>query len=236
MRERRLIMQKNDVDYKKLIEIKHWVFDLDNTLYPHGANLFSQVDRKMGEFIQSMFDVSYDDAKVMQKKYFMEHGTTLRGLMSEQGIEPYDYLKFVHDIDFSVLNVDGVLNEALHKLPGEKFIYTNASTEYAKNVLKHIGLDGFFQDFFDIHDADFLPKPHEVSYHKMIDKFDIDPNVSIMVEDIAGNLKPAAELGMATVWVNTGVHWSDNGVKETRIDHVAPDLSSWLSNVTKNMG
>ncbi|MDA7569356.1 hypothetical protein N8742_06580, partial [Emcibacteraceae bacterium] len=142
-------MQKNDVDYKKLNQINHWVFDLDNTLYPHGANLFSQIDRKMGEFIQSVFDVSYADAKVMQKKYFMEHGTTLRGLMSEQGIEPYDYLKFVHDIDFSVLKVDTALNEALHKLPGEKYIYTNASTEYAKNVLSHIGLNGFFQDFFD---------------------------------------------------------------------------------------
>lgn len=228
-------MQKNDVDYKKLSEIDHWVFDLDNTLYPHRANLFSQVDQKMGEYIQSMFNISYADAKVMQKSFFLEHGTTLRGLMSEHGIEPYDYLNFVHDIDFSVLKVDVQLNEALHKLAGEKFIYTNASTDYAKNVLKHIGLDGFFQDFFDIHDAEFLPKPHDVSYHKMINKFGIDPNKSIMVEDIAGNLKPAAELGMATVWVKTGVHWSDNGVENTRIDHIAPDLSSWLSDVTKHM-
>ena len=228
-------MQLNDVDYKKLGDINHWVFDLDNTLYPHGANLFSQVDRKMGDFIQSMFDVSYPDAKVMQKNYFLEHGTTLRGLMSEHGIEPYDYLKFVHDIDFSVLKVDTKLNEALHKLPGEKFVYTNASTEYAKNVLKHIGLDGFFQDFFDIHDAEFLPKPHIASYHKMIDKFEINPHESIMVEDIAGNLKPAADLGMVTLWIKTGVHWSDNGVENIKIDHIAPDLSSWLSHVTQHM-
>ena len=226
-------MQKNMADYKKLRKVDHWVFDLDNTLYPHHVNLFSQVDQKMGEFIQKMFAIAYDEAKVMQKSYFMKYGTTLRGLMSEHNVDPYDYLKFVHDIDFSVLDIDHSLNEALEKLPGEKFIYTNGATDYAKNVLSHIGLDGFFKDIFDIHGADFLPKPHISGYHKMIEKFGIDPKKSIMVEDIAGNLKPAAELGMATVWVKTGVHWSDNGLENTRIDFTTPDLSSWLSEITQ---
>lgn len=216
---------------KSLDHVENWVFDLDNTLYPHQANLFTQVDRKMGEFIQGMLNIPYDDAKLLQKKFFMKHGTTLRGLMSEHGIEPYDYLNFVHDIDFSVLNVDHALNDALEKLPGEKFIYTNASTDYAKNVLSHIGLSGFFKDIFDIHDAEFLPKPHKKSYHKMLDKFSIDPEKSIMVEDIAGNLAPANELGMATVWVKTGVDWSDNGFDDAVIDYIAPDLSNWLKNI-----
>lgn len=226
-------MQKNITDYKKLENVDHWVFDLDNTLYPHQVNLFSQVDQKMGEFIQDKLGVAYDDAKVLQKSYFMEHGTTLRGLMSEHGIEPNEYLKFVHDIDFSVLTVDKVLIDALEKLPGEKFIYTNASTDYAINVLSHIGLGGFFKDIFDIHGADFLPKPNMGSYHKMIDKFGINPEKSIMVEDIAGNLKPAADLGMTTVWVKTGVHWSDNGLENTPIDFTTHDLSSWLSEITE---
>ena len=52
-----------------------------------------------------------------------------------------------------------------------------------------------------------------------------------MVEDIAGNLNPAAELGMTTVWVPTGAHWSDNGQDSNNIDHIAPDLSDWLKNV-----
>ncbi len=218
-----------------LDDIDYWIFDLDNTLYPHEANLFTQVDHKMGLFIQDMFNISYDDAKKRQKDFFMNHGTTLRGLMTEHGIEPYEYLNFVHDIDFSVLNQDDQLNDAIRKLPGKKFIYTNASTDYAGNVLAEIGLDGAFLDIFDIHDAEFRPKPDIRSYHKMIDKFSIDPNKSIMVEDIAVNLNPASELGMSTVWVRTDTHWSDKGFTQENVDYIALDLSSWLKNVTHHI-
>lgn len=213
--------------------IKNWIFDLDNTLYPHQANLFSQVDHKMGLFIQDMFNIPHADAKLKQKNFFKKHGTTLRGLMSEHGIEPYDYLKFVHDIDFSVLEIDQKLNLAIENLPGEKFIYTNASTDYANVVLSHIGLSGVFKDIFDIHDAEFLPKPDMRSYHKMLDKFAINANQSVMVEDLAGNLNPAAELGMTTVWVPTNTHWSDEGHDEQNIHHVAPVLSDWLGEAVR---
>ena len=225
------MLNKNTDEFPDLGEIKYWVFDLDNTLYSHETDLFTQVDHNMGLFIQEMFGVSYTEAKKRQRHFFMNYGTTLRGLMSEHGVDPYEYLEFVHDIDFTVLKVNEVLNEALAELPGEKFIYTNASTNYAKNVLSHIGLEGGFKDIFDIHDAKFLPKPDMRSYHKMLKKFAIDPNVSIMIEDIAGNLNPAAELGMTTVWLPTNTHWSDNGQNKENIDHTVADLSHWLKNI-----
>ena len=213
-------------------KLKYWVFDLDNTLYPPHADLFSQVDYKMGVFIEKMFDISYVDAKKRQKYFFQKHGTTLRGLMTEHGIEPQEYLNFVHDIDFSVLEPDEGLNEAISSLPGKKFIYTNASTSYAKVVLSNIGLSGQFDGYFDIHDAEFLPKPDKRSYHKMIEKFAIDPKTSVMIEDIAGNLNPAAELGMTTVWVPTNTHWSETDHNEDNVHHVAPNLATWLKNFT----
>jgi len=225
------MLKENNDNLPDPADIKYWVFDLDNTLYPHQANLFSQVDHKMGLFIQEMFDVSYAEAKKRQKRFFRAHGTTLRGLMSEHGIEPYAYLEFVHDIDFSVLKVDKMLNEAISRLPGNKYIYTNASTDYAEDVLSRIGLSSHFKDIFDIHDAEFLPKPDMRSYHKMIDKFAIDPKSSVMIEDIAGNLNPAAELGMTTVWVPTDSHWGEMGHNKENIDHVADDLAKWLMNV-----
>lgn len=229
------MLEKVDANLLDGDAIKYWVFDLDNTLYPEHANLFSQVDHKMGLFIQNMFDVSYEEAKTRQKRFFKEHGTTLRGLMTEHDIEPYDYLNFVHDIDFSVLKANEMLNKAIDALPGEKFIYTNASTEYAQDVLERIGLKGCFKDVFDIHDAEFLPKPDVRSYHKMVEKFSIVPSESIMVEDIAGNLNPAAELGMKTVWVTTNTQWSDNGQNEDNIDHITSDLSMWLEGVVKRL-
>tara|TARA_R110002096_G_scaffold415163_1_gene616655 strand:+ start:42267 stop:42956 length:690 start_codon:yes stop_codon:yes gene_type:complete len=228
-------MKKTTQDFPGLEKIKYWVFDLDNTLYPHQADLFTQVDHKMGLFIQDMFDVSYEEAKQRQKNFFRKHGTTLRGLMTEHGIEPYDYLNFVHDIDFSVLEVDKILSEAVDKLPGEKFIYTNASTSYAQDVLSRIGLSGKFKDIFDIHDAKFLPKPDMRSYHKMVDKFAIDPKSSVMVEDIAGNLNPAAKLGMTTVWVPTDTVWSENDIAQENIHHVTENLPQWLAGIAKQL-
>ncbi len=214
---------------------KYWVFDLDNTLYPHEVNLFRQVDHNMGLYIQEKFDVSYEEAKKQQKQYFMNHGTTLRGLMSEHNIDPYGYLDFVHNVDFSELNEDLELRKSINKLPGEKFIYTNASTSYARNVLNQLGLEGCFKDFFDIHDANFNPKPDIRSYHKMIEKFGIDPNHAIMFEDIACNLNPASELGMRTVWVRTDSDWSAKGLDHKKVDHITTDLSGWLSYLTQNL-
>ena len=107
------MFNKNSHELPDMKRIKSWVFDLDNTLYPHHVNLFSQVDQKMGRFIQEMFDISYDEAKLKQKHFFMKYGTTLRGLMTEHGIEPHEYLNFVHNIDFSVLKVDQTFKRSL---------------------------------------------------------------------------------------------------------------------------
>lgn len=211
-----------------LKEIDHWVFDLDNTLYPAKNNLFAQVDRRMGQFISQEFKLSFDEAKVLQKHYFRTYGTTLRGLMTEHDIRPEDFLSFVHDIDFGVLQVDHQLNDALGQLKGRKIIYTNASQDYAQKVMEKLELQDHFSDIFDIKSADYMPKPTKVSYQKMVDELKLNPSRSVMVEDIARNLVPASEMGMKTVWVKTDQHWSGDGRQDKYIDHTVTDLANWL--------
>ena len=65
---------------KDLIDIKYWIFDLDNTLYSGQTQVFSEVDKKMSSFISEKFNVDLIRAKEIQKKYFYEYGTTLSGL------------------------------------------------------------------------------------------------------------------------------------------------------------
>ncbi|MFN3287844.1 MAG: pyrimidine 5'-nucleotidase, partial [Sphingomonadaceae bacterium] len=89
-----------------LSRINDWVFDLDNTLYPASADLFGQIDVRMGQYIGRLLDLAPEEARALQKRYFREHGTTLRGLMDSHGVEPRDFLDFVHDIDLSVLTPD----------------------------------------------------------------------------------------------------------------------------------
>lgn len=212
--------------------IEYWIFDLDNTLYPAENNLFSQVDKRMGGFISRTFDLSLDEARKLQKKYYHAHGTTLRGLMTEHNIKPQDYLDYVHNINFDVLQKNELLNAALMNLNGVKIIYTNASRDYALKVMERLGLAGIFSDIFDIESADFCPKPDPQSYHKMVRDLGVDPKKSVMVEDIARNLVPASEMGMKTVWVPTGHKWAGAGPEH--IDYTASDLTGWLKSLGKD--
>ena len=110
--------------------IKHWVFDLDNTLYPASSNLFSKIDIRMKKFIINKLNVSPDDAYTIQKKYYFKYGTTLAGLMKNHNINPEEFLDYVHNIDVSSLKKDLKLQKILKFLPGNKYIcllYTSPS-------------------------------------------------------------------------------------------------------------
>src|SRR4051812_37356643 len=65
--------------------IDTWVFDLDNTLYPHHVNLWQQVDARIGEFVSGWLKISAEEARKIQKDYYLRYGTTMRGMMTEHG-------------------------------------------------------------------------------------------------------------------------------------------------------
>ena len=216
---------------KQLFDAETWVFDLDNTLYPAASNLFDQVDRRMCGFIAETLDLPHADAYKLQKQYFREHGTTLRGLMTVHNIDPAAFLDYVHDIDVTPVPPSPILSGHLQNLPGRKVIFTNGSVAHADRVTQRLGIDHHFDDIFDIVASDYTPKPDPGVYQTMINALDIDPTKAVMVEDMAKNLVPAAALGMATVWVRNDTPWSQAGDDTDYIDHVTEDLTTWLGQV-----
>src|SRR4051794_29216660 len=144
--------------------IDTWIFDLDNTLYPASCNLFDQIHRRMGEFIAGLLDVDLDEAKRLQKTYFREHGTTLRGLMTVHNIDPRDFLDHVHQIDLAPVPPDAALAAALAALPGRKLVFTNGTVKHAENILAHLGIEGHFAGTFDIEACAYVPKPDPAGY------------------------------------------------------------------------
>ena len=211
-----------------LLASETWIFDLDNTLYPERCNLFAQIDKQMGAFITEFLGVDLTEAKTIQKRYFLEHGTTLNGLMHHHGMDPSTFLNFVHDIDYSPVLRDDRLNDALEELPGRKLIFTNGTVAHADAVLDRIGIAHHFDGIFDIVAADYKPKPNAEPYHKMIEAFAVDPNGAVFVEDMAKNLTVPAEMGMKTVWVKTKADWSSMGAEGGHVQHVTDDLTDWL--------
>lgn len=217
---------------KRLLKCETWVFDLDNCLYPANQKLFDQIDARMGAFIGKMFDVDAVEARRIQKDYFYEFGTTLAGLMHHHGLDPHDYLDFVHDIDLSPIESNERMSAALGKIPGRKIIYTNADANHAGRVLKRIGIEEHFEAVHDVHASDYVPKPRPSAYAAMLERHEIDPKKAVMVEDLARNLSPASEAGLATVWVRTTSEWSGEGANPDHIDHTTDDLTAWLEALT----
>ena len=211
-----------------LASIRNWIFDLDNTLYPGSANLFGQVDDRIGAYVADHFGCDAAEARRIQKSYFHRHGTTLAGLMAEHGVDPHDYLGKVHDIDLGMLTPNPPLAAAIAALPGEKYVFTNADAAYATRVLGSLGLGQSFAGVHDVHACSYVPKPHPDAYAGMCAAFGIDPRESLFADDMARNLAPAKAIGMTTLWIDNG---SEQGPGDDRgfIDHTTPDLTEWLT-------
>lgn len=214
-----------------LSRVESWIFDLDNSLYPASADLFALIDVRMGLFIQELLRCDSEEARRIQKKHFLEHGTTLAGLMREHGTDPREFLDFVHDIDLARLTADPTLVSALDRLPGRKFVFTNADERYARRVLERLGLANAFDGMHDIHAMDYVPKPNPASYAAMCAAHAIDPMQALFVDDMARNLAPAKALGMTTVWLDNGSERGGHDADPAVIDYVAADIGVWLGEI-----
>lgn len=230
----------NKVLYNKLNvkRIKHWVFDLDNTLYPASTNLFSKIDVRMKKFIINKLEVNSDEAYSIQKKYYFKYGTTLAGLMKNHNILPKEFLDYVHDIDVSSLKENVELKKILKSLPGNYYIYTNGSKKHAINVMKRIGIDSFITHIFDIEDANYIPKPSTLSLKSFIKKFNIIAKEAIFFEDIPKNLINAKKAGFTTVLIKDNNH-PDSGTDILKkenihydyVDHISYDITKLLQQI-----
>jgi putative hydrolase of the HAD superfamily len=178
------------------------LIDLDNTVYPENSNIFSLIDIRMKSFISKNLNVSLEKSYEIQKKYFMEHGTTLKGLMLHHNINPKPFLSYVHDIDLSSIQNNPKLIAVLKKYKGKKIIFTNGSQDHAIKVLQRIGIKQYINGIFDIIDAEYIPKPEIVTYKKVLKKFNLIPEKTIMIDDLPINLKTAKKLGINTVLIN----------------------------------
>jgi putative hydrolase of the HAD superfamily len=214
-----------------LAHVEAWIFDLDNTLYPSSANLFAQIDVRMGEYIQRLLDCDPAEARRVQKGFFHSHGTTLSGLMEVHGAAPADFLDYVHDIDLAVLAEDRRVIEGVARLPGRKLVFTNGDERYARRVLARLGLGESFEAVHDIHATAYVPKPQASAYQGFCAAYAIDPAAALFVEDMAQNLAPAKALGMTTVWVNNGSERGAHAAHPDFIDFEIADVGDWLERI-----
>ncbi len=219
--------------------VDSWVFDLDNTLYPPETDLFRQIDQRITHYISALYGIDGLSAHALQKHLYRRHGTSLRGLMDEDGIDPHAFMAFVHDIDHSPIVPNPELGRAIAALPGKRYILTNGSVRHAEAVSAKLGIDHLFDGMFDVAAAGWTPKPRREAYDLFLDRFGVEPTRAAMFEDLAKNLSVPHALGMRTVLVvgrggeaqDSREAWEREQTKEPFVDVVTDDLPGFLHGV-----
>ena len=144
--------------------VSEWVFDMDHTLYPPHNKLFDQIEILMADYFVKVTGLQKPEADKLRQTYWDKYGASLTGLMHHHDVDPADFLRDVHDIDFSVLDPDHGLNDILRDLPGRKIVYTNAPRNYAEQTLDRLHMQDMFDAVYALEDADLIPKPNQKAY------------------------------------------------------------------------
>lgn len=215
-----------------LAHVRTWIFDMDNTLYPASVNLFGPIEARMTRYIAELTGLDEVKAGALRHGYFLEHGTTLAGLMAEHGVDPHEFLDYVHDVEMDVLEHNAPLVAHIARLPGRKLVFTNGDGPYAERVLGRLGLGDSFEAVHDIHAMRLMPKPAPAAYRSLCEQQAIDPATALFADDMARNLAPAKAIGMTTLWIDNGSEQHPDGVREF-IDYTTADLTDWLDKLFK---
>ena len=205
--------------------IDTWVFDLDNTLYPPKVRLFDQIEKKMRCFVADFLNVSLAEADMLRAKYWISHGTTLAGMMENHAMPPDEFLRNVHEIDFSVLPSSQNLAKLLSALPGRKIVYTNGTEPYARRVLTARGLEQEFEAVYGIEHASYQPKPRAEAFHEVFARAKVTPDTAAIFEDDLRNLEVPAHLGLKTIFISPDLIFPDY------VDMAHSDLETFLSHL-----
>ncbi len=229
-------MTASRIEPAAFASVDTWVFDLDNTLYPAGSDLWPKIDQRITLWIMALYGLDGLSARALQKFYYERYGTTLHGLMETDAIDAATFLAFVHDIDRTSIVADLPLAAAIRALPGRKLILTNGSRFHALATAEALGLSGLFEDVFDIVAGDLVPKPEPAAYDRFLVRHGVDPTRAAMIEDIPRNLVVPKALGMVTVLVvpKPGDHDTREAFEmiseavPPHIDYVTSDLAGFL--------
>jgi putative hydrolase of the HAD superfamily len=199
--------------------ITHLIFDLDGTLYPHNNGIWDAIASRMEEYMHTFLGFSLQEIPAIRERYYHQYGTTLKGLIENHNIDPYEYLEFVHDIPLNqYLESDIRLQETLEKLNYSKWIFTNADVNHAIRVLTHLGVLTHFEGILGVNSLNFINKPDLEAYKKVLRLMqDPAPQNCVFFDDIPKNLVGAKALGIKTILVGSSV-------TAPEIDQAVPDI------------
>ena len=182
-------------------------FDLDDTLYPPTCGIWEAIGVRMERYMVEKLSIPALSASAERDRLFHTHGTTMRGLVAEYGIDDSEFLIYVHDIPVkNYISTNDFLRKTLLQYPQRKIIFTNANTSHAVRVLTALGIMDLFEQIIDICSIKPWCKPQRDAFCKALELVGInEPHKCAMIDDAPPNLITAHELGMYTIQVGAEI-------------------------------
>ena len=172
-------------------------FDLDDTLYPASTGLWEAIKERMNLYMRDR--MGFDPAEIPQirEKYYLQYGTTLRGLQANHDIDVQDFLAFVHDLPLSdYIQPNPALCETIASLGTHNLIFTNADAAHAQRVLKALGMNECFENIVDVNAVSPYCKPMPESFQiAMRMAGESEPGRCVMIDDLSRTTRAAREAG-----------------------------------------
>jgi putative hydrolase of the HAD superfamily len=184
-----------------------WLFDLDNTLHDASLAVFGELRESMSAYIEQELRVDREQANLLRHRYWLRYGATLLGLMHHHGVSADHFLHHTHLLPGLEDRVRSPLcdRSALRRLPGQRWILTNAPRAYAWRVIKSLNLHLLFDGVICIEDMRMFghlrPKPDARMLLRVCVRLRAKPTDCVLVEDTLEHQRAARRVGMRTVWM-----------------------------------
>lgn len=184
-----------------------WLFDLDDTLHDARTAAMPHLHASFGEYIQQHLQLTKEESDALRRRYWLRYGATLLGLVRHHGVQAAHFLHHTHLLPGLEQRVRGHRADlqVLARLPGRKFILTNAPAAYAARVIGVLGIGRLFEGVLSIEDMTMFghlrPKPDARMLRAVAARLGVRPQQCVLVEDTLVHQKAARRVGMRTVWM-----------------------------------
>ena len=161
----------------------------------------------MTDYIVDHLAMTADAAAALRTHYWHRYGATLLGLVKHHGVKQMHFLEQTHLLPGLEARVRCSLPDraALKRLPGQKFILTNAPRDYAMRVMNTLRLTACFDGIVCVEDMTMLgqhrPKPDARMFKHLAVRLKVRPSRCVLVEDTLAHQRSAKRVGMRTVWM-----------------------------------
>jgi len=190
--------------------MRHLLLDLDHTLYPPDNGLLAEIHRRMEKFVVEELRVSPGEAARLRDLFRDRHGTTMRGLMLDHGVEPNRFLSAIHDgLPGDFLSPDRTLQSVLGSYAGPIHVFSNAPGDYVRRALDRLGIASRVDRVFDIEFSLYDGKPQASAYERVERALQAPPGDLIFIDDSPENVRSALARGWRAAWISHGKAASD---------------------------